>query len=312
VRPNEETVTNPSTQNEAADLLWKKLRARMRTLDKIIYEGESYRGFQFDDAAWYYINNKGKVFWSVEGDLDPIDNDSAGSATVSLDDEKRAADLVWKAIRSSISAYGEKNVNGEDGWTFSLAYNSYFVNRAGKIYLGKLDGSYVPLDNDADSGETITAIPDNSRAEWNRCADILRKEGLLSFPRAAFIESGEETINGEICKVFRVGNDTEERFITSSWYAVNKVGKIYEMDGATGAYVPVALPGDAKDPFICRGTVTVKIKDGVLNMRGGPGKSYPIVKKLENGEMLYASRWSWDISNNASESKWFNPSLTVK
>ena len=69
------------------------------------------------------------------------------------------------------------------------------------------------------------------------------------------------------------------------------------------------LEMSAQDGYPCTGTITVRIKEGRLNMRGGPGASYPVVGKLGNGETFSVSRWSWDMSNNASETKWFNVSV---
>jgi hypothetical protein len=73
-------------------------------------------------------------------------------------------------------------------------------------------------------------VEDDSSSENKDAATILTDILGDKMEGKAIVETGEEEINGEVCKVFQFGTDTTERFEAEAHYAVSPDGDIYTID----------------------------------------------------------------------------------
>lgn len=79
---------------------------------------------------------------------------------------------------------------------------------------------------------------DNSIDQFEILSNALGKniEGKM------IVETGDEEINGEMCKLFSVGTDSQEKFMAEQHFAVSPNGDIYYIDILQGAdWIPYAL-----------------------------------------------------------------------
>ncbi len=201
----------------------------------------------------FYKNNSAKTgfenpyigLWELEGDTQ-LSFAKIEIINISDYDAQELKNVIFIKENMEMIDVGYFEYTGIEGKTADYpinivsdkgeSYAAYFSEDLSVMYITVIDEAYT-------SGEN-TELSTFYKRDENQIYNIPTvEEGFAMLEEAlgdeaqgkGFVETGEEEIDGNMCRVYAMGTNTEEKFTAEMHYAVSGSGKIYVLDYINGS-----------------------------------------------------------------------------